>query len=220
MFDHRFGSNLPFLNKKVKTEQVAFPLASARFDEQSGRTQILHPRDVAAIGRFPIDPEVARYRNTRSAPAGGAGRNLHRAHRVHPRPLDLRARLPFAAPPEGQGKRLCQSARRPSTESLSNRFYEETERPARTVGPSGNTARFDGRCTLARPSRKQFSGKGVCRSDPCRSDLEPLREVRPARSSVPVERCTEKESVPPECRAWQSFRCESNRDSCVRGLRS
>lgn len=85
-----FGANLPFLHKEMKIQQLALAFSRARLQKEASGTQISYPGNISARGRFPVDPHViGSYRDTRCSPAGGAGCDLHRTHRLHPVPLEV-----------------------------------------------------------------------------------------------------------------------------------
>jgi len=86
---HGFGANLSFLNKKMKIQHLALAFAGPRFQEKARRTEITNAGYIAAGGRFPVNPNIICDGDARRSPAGGAGCDLHRAHRLHPVPLEV-----------------------------------------------------------------------------------------------------------------------------------
>ena len=80
------GTDVPFLHQEVEIQQLALAAAHFGFEEQAGVAEIANAGNIAVGVGFPVDPKVIVDQDARSFPAGGAGCDLKRAHRLHPRP--------------------------------------------------------------------------------------------------------------------------------------
>jgi hypothetical protein len=89
---NRLGADLSFLNKKMEAHQFAFLLARARLKEETGGAKIANAGNVSIGRRFPVNPQIMAQQDARRSSAGGAGCDMHRTHRFHPRPQNWLSR--------------------------------------------------------------------------------------------------------------------------------
>lgn len=112
---HRLDANLSFLNQEVEIEQISLTLSRTSLQEETGRAEIAYLGNISTGGRFPVNPQIVGNGDARRSSAGGAGCDLHRAHRLHPGP-----RIEFCWPGRGQLRTGCKFSQKNGQEVNGN----------------------------------------------------------------------------------------------------